>query len=52
MFILIKFVRTNVQTVVQTNNKLQTQLVENTKNIKYKDAPVRTVVQTENEISS
>ena len=55
-----EFVRTNGQTVVQTNNKLQNQLVENTRNIKDKKVLVRTndqtvvqtIVQTENEISA
>lgn len=55
-----EFVRTNGQTVVQTNNKLQNQLVENTRNIKDKEVLVRTndqtvdqtIVQTENEISA
>ena len=50
----------NGQTVVQTNNKLQNQLAENTGNINDKEAPVRTngqtvvqtIVQTENEISA
>lgn len=55
-----EFVRTNGQTVVQTNNKLQTQLAENSGNINDKEKPVwtngqtvvQTIVQTENEISA
>ena len=55
-----EFVRTNGQTVVQTNNKLQTQLAENSGNINDKEKPVwtngqtvvQTIVQTANEISA
>lgn len=51
-----EFVRTNGQTVVQTNNKLQNQHTENSRNIKDKKSLVwtngQTIVQTEKEISA
>lgn len=46
MFILITFVRTNGQTVGQTKNDLEKQLVDNTNNSQEKVSSVRTNGQT------
>ena len=50
MFILIKFVRTNGQTVGQTKNDLEKQLVDNTNNYQEKVSSVQTNGQTKNDL--
>jgi len=50
MFILITFVRTNGQTVGQTKNDLEKQLVDNTNNSQEKVSSVQTNVHTNNEL--
>lgn len=51
MFILITFVRTNGQTVGQTKNDLEKQLVENTNNSQEKVSSVHTNYELKKQVS-